>query len=49
MLQAVKTSHDKDTLQRQINATDRKIDRLVYEFYDLTGDEIRLVEDSSKP
>jgi hypothetical protein len=49
LLQAVKTYHDKDILQRQIDATDRQIDRLVYELYDLTGDEIRLVEESSKP
>ena len=31
--------------QRQIDATDREIDRLVYDLYDLTEEEIRIVED----
>lgn len=31
-------------LQRQIDATGRQIDRLVYELYDLTEGEIRIVE-----
>ncbi len=31
-------------LQRQIDATDQQIDRLVYELYGLTDDEIQLVE-----
>ena len=31
-------------LQRQIAATDRQIDRLVYELYGLTEEEIALVE-----
>jgi type I site-specific restriction endonuclease len=31
-------------LQRQIDATDRQIDRLVYELYGLTEDEIKIVE-----
>ncbi len=35
---------DKNFLQRQINATDRQIDRLVYELYELTEDEIQIVE-----
>ncbi len=30
--------------QRQINATDREIDRLVYELYELTPEEIKIVE-----
>ena len=29
----------------QIGATDRRIDRLVYELYGLTDDEIRIVEE----
>ena len=36
--------HDKQTLQRQIDATDRQIDKLVYELYGLTEEEIRVVE-----
>jgi len=31
-------------LQRQIDATDRKIDQLVYELYGLTDKEIQIVE-----
>jgi hypothetical protein len=31
-------------IQRQIDATDREIDRLVYELYVLTKDEIAIVE-----
>jgi len=41
------TTHDKTVLQRQINTTDRQIDRLVYELYDLTDDEIRIVEEAT--
>ena len=33
-------------LDRQIAATDAEIDRLVYELYGLTDDEIRIVEES---
>ena len=33
-----------DRAQRQIEATDREIDRLVYELYGLTDDEIAIVE-----
>jgi len=38
----VKTEHQKTVLQRQIEATDRQIDRLVYELYDLTEEESRV-------
>ena len=34
----------KTVLQRQIEATDRQIDRLVYELYGLTDEEIGIVE-----
>jgi hypothetical protein len=43
-LQAAKTDHEKTSLQRQIDVTDRQIDLLVYELYGLTEDEIRIVE-----
>jgi len=43
-LQEAQAAHEKDSLQRQIDATDRQIDRLVYELYDLTDDEIKIVE-----
>ena len=39
-----KTGHDKPLIQRQIDATDRQIDRLVYELYGLTEEEIGIVE-----
>ncbi len=38
------TPHDKQRLQREIEATDARIDRLVYELYGLTDEEIRIVE-----
>jgi hypothetical protein len=39
-----KASHDKTHIQRQIDATDRQIDKLVYELYGLTKAEIAIVE-----
>ena len=43
-----KTAHEKTALQRQIDATDRQIDQLVYELYGLTDEEIRIVEESTR-
>ncbi len=40
----MKTPHDKDRLQREIEATDKQIDALVYELYGLSEDEVRIVE-----
>jgi hypothetical protein len=34
-------------LETQIDATDRQIDRLVYELYGLTADEIKIVEEAT--
>jgi len=45
---SAKTDHDKTVLQRQIDATDREIDRLVYDLYGLTDDEIRIVEEETQ-
>ncbi|MEC4888567.1 MAG: TaqI-like C-terminal specificity domain-containing protein [Nitrospira sp.] len=42
-----KTPADKDRLQRQIDATDQEIDRLVYDLYGLTEEEIKIVESAS--
>ena len=42
-----KTAHGKEVLQRQIEATDRQIDRLVYELYGLSEEEIGIVEETS--
>ncbi len=41
-----RTSHERNVIQRQIHTTDRQIDRLVYELYGLTDEEIRVVEQS---
>ena len=41
---AAKTQADQELYQRQIEATDRKIDSLVYELYGLTPEEIATVE-----
>ena len=45
-LSGAKTDQEKTALQRQIDATDKQIDRLVYELYGLTEEEIRIVEGS---
>ena len=41
---AVRTPHEQSVLVAQIDATVRQIDRLVYELYELTENEIRIVE-----
>jgi hypothetical protein len=46
-LAAAKTHHDKNLIQRQIDATDKQIDQLVYELYGLTEKEIRIVEEAT--
>ena len=46
-LAAARTAHDKTVIQRQIDATDRQIDRLVYELYGLTDEEIKIVEEET--
>jgi len=43
-LAEAKTDHEKTLIQRQIDATDNQIDKLVYELYDLTPEEIVIVE-----
>ena len=44
-LPLAKTDHDKTLLQRQITTTDHQIDKLVYELYGLSDDEIGIVEE----
>jgi hypothetical protein len=39
----------KDVLKRQITAIDGQIDQLVYQLYDLTDEEIRIIEESANP
>jgi hypothetical protein len=43
-LAAARTPPERTVLQNQIDATDAQIDRLVYELYGLTHDEIAIVE-----
>ena len=47
LLAAAKMLHDKTVLHPQIAATDRQIDRLVYELYGLSEDDIKIVEEAS--
>jgi predicted nucleic acid-binding Zn-ribbon protein len=44
-LAVARTDHEQTNLKRQIDAADRRIDRLVYDLYNLTEEEIRLVEE----
>jgi hypothetical protein len=41
-------AHGHDSLERHITATDTNIERLVYDLYDLTDEEIKIVEDAAK-
>ena len=41
---SAKSDHDKIHVQRQIDATDNGIDKLIYTLYGLTDEEIRIVE-----
>ena len=45
-LAGAKAPQTKTVLQRRIETTDQQIDRLVYELYELTEDEIKIVEGS---
>ena len=47
-LPKAKTQRDRELLQRQINATDQEIDKLVYELYGLTDEEIGIVEEATR-
>jgi SAM-dependent methyltransferase len=46
-LAAAKSIAQKDVIQRQIDAADAEIDRLVYDLYGLTTEEIALVEEET--
>ena len=43
-LPKAKTPHEQDSLQRQIAATDKAMDALVYELYGLSAAGIEMVE-----
>ncbi len=45
---AARTPQEKASLERQIAATDTQIDRLVYDLYGLTDDEIRIIEEGGR-
>ena len=47
-LAAAKLAHEKHLLQQQINVTDKAIDALVYALYDLTPEEIAIVEKATQ-
>jgi len=47
-LPKAKTPHEQESLQRQITATDKQIDNLVYELFGLTEEEISIVEEEPK-
>lgn len=47
-LDSEKTAQDKTHLQRRIDTTDREIDQLVYKLYDLTEEEIKIVEENTQ-
>jgi len=42
-----RTPIGRTALERRIDATDSRIDRLVYDLYGLTDDEIRIVEEAT--
>ena len=43
-LAAARTVHEQTNLKRQIDASDRQIDLLVYDLYNLSEEGIRIVE-----
>ncbi len=47
-LQDATLDHEKTLLSRQVEAADGAIDKLVYELYGLTAEEIAIVEGSGK-
>ena len=48
VLSKAKTPHEQESIKRQIAATDKQIDQLVYELHGLTEEEIRIVEGGLK-
>jgi adenine-specific DNA-methyltransferase len=47
-LQVARAEQEKGFIQKQIEEPARKMDALVYELYNLTEEEIRIVEESVK-
>ena len=46
-LAAAASEHDRALYQRQSEATDQEIDRLVYNLYGLSDDEIKIIEETA--
>lgn len=46
-MKSMNVPSDKEMIQRQKDVTDKQIDNLVYDLYDLSDEEIKIVEDSS--
>jgi hypothetical protein len=46
-LAVLRNPNDKTRVEREIEATDRQIDQLVYELYGLTEEEIKIVEETA--
>ena len=46
-LQSARSDKDKDFYANKCHALDRQIDNLVYELYELTPEEIALIENSA--
>ncbi len=44
---AARIERERSVIGHQIEATDRQIDRLVYELYGLTEEEIKVVEEAT--
>jgi len=44
-IKTARTPQEKKSIERQISATDKQVDNLVYELYGMTEDEIKIVED----
>jgi hypothetical protein len=47
-VRTARAGHARTVLERQIEATDRRIDRLIYELYELTDKEIVIVEEATR-
>ncbi len=47
-LAEARIERERTVIGHQIQATDRQIDRLVYELYELTDEEIRIVEEGTR-
>ena len=47
-LNTSKSDHERTVIQRQVDSTDGEIDKLVYELYGLTPEEIKIVEERDR-